>query len=202
MRNFFLILFVYPFIWIHAQNNVSQSHSGDFSIGVRSSLGFVYEKDWDRLAFGSGGHFRIRFSEAVNSEWFIDYLQGDLDDYGKRTDIHIGWSVMYYPIKKQQFIQPYILAGHCFEFLKLEENANFENYVTRYSASVQAGSGIHFHISPRADFSFEAQYMMHFGTNIDINQEPKLVFTKPGGLTLQDHVLLSVSLNYNLFDLW
>ena len=180
----------------------SSSKAGNFSLGVRNSIGFVYENDWNRLAFGSGGHFRLRFSEKVNSQWFIDYLQGDLFDFGKRTDVHIGWSVMYYPFRNQRTVQPYVLAGHCFELLRMEENANFKNNAIRRSASVQAGTGIHFHIAPNADISIETQYMMHFGTNIDIITQPNILFHKPGGLSLQDHFLVSVSLNFYLFDLW
>jgi len=197
-----VIIFVFFSTPLCMAQKDSISKSGNFSLGLRNSLGFVYENDWNKLAFGSGGHFRIRFSEKVNSEWFIDYLQGDLYDFGKRTDVHIGWSVMYYPLKKQRTIQPYLLAGHCFELLKMEENANFTNNVKRRSASVQAGTGIHFHIVPKADISIEAQYMMHFGTNIDIIRQPILVFVKPGGVTLQDHFLLSLSINFYLFDLW
>jgi len=196
---FFIILSLQ--ITAICQTNTEQK-AGEFSLGVRNSIGFVYENDWNRIAFGSGGQFRIRFSEKVNSDWFIDFLQGDLEDFGKRTDVHIGWSVMYYPLNEQKFIQPYILAGHCFEFLRMEENANFSNYAERKSASVQAGAGIHFHISPKADISLVGQYMMHFGTNIDITRTPSITFNKPGGVSLQDHFLLHLSINYMLFDLW
>lgn len=185
-----------------AQEQSSDQSGGLFSLGVRSSLGFVYENQWNRIAFGSGGQFRLRFSEKVNSDWFIDFLQGDLEDFGKRTDVHIGWSVLYYPFEKQRFIQPYILAGHCFELLRIEENTNPDNFVTRKSASVQAGAGIHLNISPRADISLVGQYMMHFGTEINVLQNPDLVFTKPGGISLQDHFLLHISINYQLIDLW
>lgn len=171
------------------------------SLGVRSSWGLVYEHNWNRAAFGSGGQFRLRFSDRVNSDWFIDYLQGDLGDFAKRTDVHIGWSVLYYPLNKKTTLQPYLLAGHCFELLRISENTNDANFVTRISASVQAGAGVHLNLTPKADISFVTQYMIHFGTNIDVAEYP-VTFTKPGGIALQDHILLHVSLNYQIADLW
>jgi len=195
-----LLLFWLPFQGVSAQTD-SLTPAGQLSVGVRSSWGLVYEHDWNRVAFGSGAQFRLRFSEKVNSDWFIDYLQGDLDDIAKRTDVHIGWSVLYYPFNKQTILQPYLLAGHCFELLRISENTNDENFVVRKSASVQAGAGVHLHLTPKADISFVTQYMIHFGTNIDVTDNP-VVFSKPGGIALQDHVLLHFSLNYQIADLW
>lgn len=176
--------------------------AGQLSLGVRSSWGLVYEHDWNRMSFGSGGQFRLRFSDKVNSDWFFDFLQGDLDDIGRRTDIHIGWSVLYYPLQQKSFFQPYIVAGHCFEFLTMSENGHPDNEAQRKSASVQAGIGVHLHVAERTDLSFMSQYMMHFGTNIDILQTSPLVFNKPGGIALQDHILLNFSINYFITDLW
>ena len=195
-----LLLFWLPFQGVSAQTD-SLTPAGQISLGVRSSWGLVYEHNWNRAAFGSGGQFRLRFSEKVNSDWFIDYLQGDLGDFAKRTDVHIGWSVLYYPLNKKTTLQPYLLAGHCFELLRISENTNDENFVIRKSASVQAGAGVHLHLTPKADVSFVAQYMIHFGTNIDVADNP-VTFTKPSGIALQDHILLHVSLNYQIADLW
>lgn len=199
-----ILLFVL-FLWLNPEveaQNDSLTSAGQLSVGVRSSWGLVYEHDWNRMSFGSGGQFRLRFSDKVNSDWFFDFLQGDLDDIGRRTDIHIGWCVLYYPINKQGTWQPYLLAGHCFEFLKMSENGNTDNFANRKSASIQAGAGVQLHLSKRADISFVAQYMMHFGTNIDVVSTNPLVFEKPGGIALQDHVLLHFSLNYVIADLW
>jgi len=197
---FVILLFCLSSAGVSAQSD-SLTSAGQISVGVRSSWGLVYEHEWNRAAFGSGAQFRLRFSEKVNSDWFIDYLQGDLADIAKRTDVHIGWSVLYYPLNKKTILQPYLLAGHCFELLRISENTNDANFVTRKSASVQAGAGVHLHLTPRADISFVAQYMIHFGTNINVTDNP-VTFTKPGGIALQDHILLHVSFNYQIADLW
>lgn len=192
--------------WLFAAGVGAQTDSltpaGQLSLGVRSSWGLVYEHDWNRISFGSGGQLRLRFSDKVNSDWFFDFLQGDLDDIGRRTDLHIGWSILYYPLNKNGFVQPYIVAGHCFEFLTMSENGNPDNAASRKSASIQAGAGVHLHIAPRTDLSFMTQYMMHFGTNIDVVQTDPVIFEKPGGIALQDHILLNFSINYIIADLW
>jgi hypothetical protein len=194
-------LFLFPYTASFSQADTT-SAAGTLSFGVRSSWGLVYEGDWQRMAFGSGAQMRVQFSDKVNSEWFLDFLQGDLEDIGKRSDIHIGWSVLYYPMNRKGFIQPYILAGHCFEFLRISENMNSDNKVQRTSASIQAGTGVHFHISPKCDLSVEAQYMMHFGPNIEVVSPVPVEFVKETGLTLQDHVLLHFSINYSIASLW
>lgn len=201
-RNFIFLVFAMFFVTILAQK-IRPEAAGNFSIGVRSSLGLVYENDWNKASFGNGGQLRVKLSDRVNTEWFADFLQGDLKDYAKRTDIHVGWSVLYYPLKNKSTVQPYLLAGHCFEFLKMEENANEANHIHRRSASVQAGAGTHWNLSPKFDVSLTAQYMMHFGTNINVDASSSpIVFTKESGLSLQDHLLFNLSLNYNIADLW
>ncbi|PLW95157.1 MAG: hypothetical protein C0592_00700 [Marinilabiliales bacterium] len=201
MRVIVIIAFLLPYISGFSQSDTT-SAAGTLSFGVRSSWGLVYEGDWQRMAFGSGAQFRLQFSDKVNSDWFLDYLHGDLEDYGKRTDIHIGWSVLYYPLNKKGFVQPYILAGHCFEFLTISENMNAVNKVQRTSASIQAGAGMHFHLSPRFDLSLETQYMMHFGPDIETVSLLPVEFVKEEGLALQDHLLFHFSINYSVADLW
>lgn len=202
-------IFVFIFILIMLTGGYAQidstrsSKAGELSFGVRNSISMVYEHNWNRLAFGSGGQFRLRFSDRVNSDWFIDFLTGNLSDFAHRTDVHIGWSMLYYPLdRKNTFVQPYLLAGHCFELLKIAENGNPGNHVTRKSASVQGGLGTHFNISPKMDLSIVAQYMIHFGTNINTSRDPVVEFSKPGGVKIQDHLLFHVSINYQIADLW
>jgi len=173
-------------------------------LGARSSLGLVNDGQWQQPAFGTGGQFRIQFSERVNTEWFADHLRADLSDYAWRADTHIGWSVMYYLTEHpEKVIVPYILAGHCFEYLKFTDNSDTDNYAERWSASVQGGVGTHINITKRFDISFVAQYMLHLGTKITAsNAEDVTMFTKSHGAGIQDHILLHLSLNYKIADLW
>jgi len=179
-------------------------NAGTFSLGARSSIGIVNDGKWQKTAFGAGGQFRLRFSDRVNSDWFLDYLTADLEDYAWRTDVHIGWSVMYYLLRNPAPVfQPYILAGHCFEYLKFTDNKDWNNHSVRYSASIQAGAGVSFNITKRFDISVVAQYMLHIGTKLTAAKVNDIaVFTKSSGVGTQDHILLHISLNYKIADLW
>ncbi|HNX06443.1 MAG TPA: outer membrane beta-barrel protein [Bacteroidales bacterium] len=180
------------------------SQAGIFSLGVRTSIGLVNDGQWQRTAFGTGGQFRIQFSDRVNTEWFADHLKADLSDYAWRADTHIGWSVMYYLTKQPQtLVRPYILAGHCFEYLKFTDNTDDSNIAERWSASVQGGMGAQFTITQRLDLSLAAQYMLHLGTKIKAdNAEGVTTFSKSEGLGIHDHILLHLSINYKIADLW
>ena len=184
--------------------HLKNKKSGILSLGVRSSIGLVNDGVWQKTAFGIGAQFRLQFSDRVNTEWFADHLKADLADYAWRADTHIGWSVMYYLSKKPDpILQPYLLAGHCFEYLKFTDNANPANFAERWSASVQGGVGTHMNITKRFDISVAAQYMIHIGTKITAShQEGITTFTKTKGLGIQDHILLHFSLNYKIADLW
>ena len=205
MRNLIIILSFLLTLSAQGQDfNIKNTRAGIFSLGARTSLGLVNDGKWQKTAFGTGGQFRIRFSDKVSTDWFLDYLTADLDNYAWRTDYHIGWNVVYYLSKNPDpVVQPYILAGHCFEYLKFTDNADAKNYAERWSASVQGGAGVQFNITPRFDVSVVAQYMMHLGTKITPSHVDNVTtFTKSKGYGIQDHVLLHISLNYKIADLW
>jgi hypothetical protein len=205
MRNILIILLVASLLPVNAQElRMKNSRAGILSLGVRASYGLVNDGKWQRPAFGSGAQFRLQFSDRVNTEWFLDHLTADLSDFGWRADTHIGWSVMYYltknPLPK---VQPYLLAGHCFEYLRFTDNASSANFAERWSASVQAGVGTHFKITKRFDISATAQYMVHFGTKIFASHDNDVTtFAVKKGAGIHDHILLHISLNYKIADLW
>ncbi|HNW71177.1 MAG TPA: hypothetical protein PKI01_12285 [Bacteroidales bacterium] len=205
MRTILIILAAFIFLPSQAQElKLKKTQSGVLSLGARSSIGLVNDGQWQKPAFGTGGHFRLRFSDRVNSEWFADHLKADLSYYAWRADTHIGWSVMYYLTKNPEpLIQPYLLAGHCFEYLKFTDNKSPANHAERWSASIQAGIGTHFNITKRFDISIATQYMLHLGTKIKAsNVEGVTSFTKTKGAGIHDHILLNLSINYKIADLW
>ncbi len=205
MRTLLTIIMVAMLLPVNAQElRMKKSRSGIFSLGARASYGLVNDGKWQKPAFGSGAQFRLQFSDRVNTEWFLDHLTADLSDFGWRADTHIGWSVMYYLTKNPQpIVQPYILAGHCFEYLKFTDDVIASNFAERWSASVQGGVGTHLNITKRFDISATAQYMVHFGTRIIASHdELGTTFTKEKGSGIHDHILLHVSLYYKIADLW
>lgn len=165
---------------------------------------------------GVGGQFRLKFGSRLNSDWFLDYITTDIGGLAKRTDYHIGWSVLYYPlnndIRKGKFT-PYILAGHCFDWTDVEKNNfNFSttpvNKASRFSSAVQSGLGTHYNLADNFDVSLTAQYMIHLGNDIHTTvfdneiTGQKDILIEEGGIGLEGHLLINLSLNVYIVDLW
>lgn len=207
-RIFILCVMLYSSKSVFSQEDmkIKNKPGGIFSLGVKTPLSAFNDGNWRNVGTGAGAQFRIRIAERLNTDWFFDYVTGNVSDFASRTDYHIGWSVAYYLGKKspdQVKVQPYILAGHCFDYTNQKDNMNRTNYAERWSSAVQAGFGTHFNLTKRFDVSTTLQYMIHMGTDIraeKINNE--VVFKKESGVNLEGHVFLNLSLNYKIVDLW
>ncbi|MBI3238540.1 MAG: hypothetical protein HYZ43_06840 [Flavobacteriia bacterium] len=178
------------------------TQSGTVSFGQRTTLS-AFNHGNEASALGIGGQFRIRLSDRINTEWFFDYLPAT-NEFTRRSDYHIGWSVMYYPFNhgNERFV-PYVLAGHCFDYTKQVEIANRTNSVDRWSSAVQGGIGTHMNLTERLDMSVSGQYMIHLGTDVDAHIDGTTVsFEKEKGGSLEGHLLFTVSFNYKFLDLW
>ncbi len=179
---------------------------GVISLGVRNNASLFNDGAWNNQGVGTGGQFRVQLGDQVNTDWFLDYITGTVGGYANREDLHIGWSVLLYPFKyemKPKFIQPYVLAGHCFDFTRIKENNNPNNFAERWSSAIQAGLGAHFNLTDRFDISLTGQYMIHLGTDVHAIQENGIVsIEKEDGINLEGHILATVSLNYKIADIF
>ena len=178
--------------------------SGTFSLGTRNTISLFNEDE--AVGKGIGGQFRVQLSNRLNSEWYFDYITSKNGLYTFRNDYHIGWSVMLYQKNNNQFdrlLQPYLIAGHCFDYSKVSEQNNKSNSVDRLSMATQAGLGTHINITPKLDCSFSGQYMLHFGK--DIHTEvggDKVLIEKQDFSNADGHLLFTISFNYKFFKLW
>lgn len=185
---------------------IKNNEAGIFSLGVRTTVSLFNDSQTSNFGTGAGGQFRLQLAERINTDWFFDYLTADVMNIGHRTDYHIGWSVLFYPfLKEKQLFKPYVLAGHCFDYSRLVENADRTNYAKRWSSAVQMGLGTHINLSQRLDFSVMGQYMIHLGNHIEpsiINDQ--LVFTTEHdhGASLEGHLLITLGIHYKIIDLW
>lgn len=181
-------------------------------LGMRSAISAFSDAGY--IGLGTGGQFRIKLGNRLNTDWFADYITTDIGGLAKRTDYHIGWSVVYYPfnyqINKGKFT-PYILAGHCFDFTQVERNGGETSYAlnsSRWSSAVQSGLGVHYNLSDNFDVSLTAQYMLHLGKDINatiFNNEAtgqRDITIKKGDLGLDGHLLINLSLNAYIAKLW
>lgn len=203
----FLLFFAFP---LHAQE-IPVFEKGQMELGMRSSLSlFSNERNYPGL--GYGGHFRLRFGEKINTEWFADYLTTNIADIGNRKDYHIGWAVMFYPFKTDKKLQEYFLAGHCFDYTVVSNNRisiipEVPQSQSRFTSAVHLGIGTQYYFTPKFNMSFQALYMNHLGKDFheeivyDGNGDEYLNIVKKDW-SLEGHLLLTVSLNYQIADLW
>lgn len=183
------------------------SESGYFQLGVRNA--FSAFSDDGANGFGYGGQFRIRVLSRVNTDWYADYITTDIGGIARREDLHIGWSVLTYPFNSQTTkgkITPYILAGHCFDYSKVSRNSD-GMFKQKYNSAVQMGLGAHYNITDRMDISLTAQYMMHLGKDIhaevfEIDGRKEVLIEKNPVRGIEGHMLINLSLNVRLFDMW
>ena len=109
---------------------------------------------------------------------------------------------------------PYLIAGHCFDYAEVTPlSTSFldrsDESISRWSSAVQGGLGAHYFLSDRFNMTFSAQYMLHLGQHLDYE------LTEVGNgyyldtdhsseheEGIESHVLLTLSLNYRIADLW
>ncbi len=214
MNKIIILLLFTPLLSFSQIDSASKKESGKFQLGVRSTVSAF--SDDGANGMGVGGQFRIKFGSRLNSDWFFDYITTDIGGLAKRTDYHIGWSVLYYPlnneIKKGKFT-PYILAGHCFDYTMVEKNnpiysSAVVSSAKRFSSAVQSGLGVHYNLADNFDISLTTQYMMHLGKDIEThvftNEVTGLkdVLIKEGELGLEGHLLINLSMNVYIAKLW
>ncbi len=207
MKQYFVIVaLLLQVTTMFAQQDVKDDFksAGTFSLGTRNT--FSLFNDDDATGKGIGGQFRLQFSDRINSEWFFDYITSKNKTFTTRNDYHFGWSLMYYPgrtIDFSKLLQPYFIAGHCFDNSKVSEQNNSSNFADRWSMAAQAGLGTHINITPRFDCTLSAQYMLHFGKDIETTIDKDVVTIEQKKISTPDgHLLVSISFNYKLFHLW
>lgn len=201
LSSIFIVLFCYN---LSAQEESTKSSINNktawFSLGARSTVSTF---DHDGTGLGTGGQFRLQLSNRVNTDWFADYININTDEGIRSTYYHIGWSVLFYVFKDKSYpklFQPYIMAGHCFDFNKKTLLINPSISESRWGSAVQAGLGTHINLTERFDVSLTSQYMIHFTKSIELDAAAQ---HHHHGKTnaLEGHLLTTLSLNYKLFKL-
>jgi len=205
MRSILLILVcLLPFISYPQKVKLKeQKNSGLFSLGMRSTVSTFGHNEH---GIGVGGQFRLQFHPKVNTEWFADYIKTPANQNTSRTDAHIGWSVMYYPLRQtgyDQLLKPYIAIGHCFDYSKINVFSNVPASDSRWSAAVQGGVGCHVNLTPNFDITVLSQYMVHLGDELAVETENvKGKTADHRHATPEGHVLFTMGVNYKFGEIW
>ncbi len=203
---------LFPLFLFSRENKTKKVREGGaFQLGLRTTISSF---NHNNSGTGFGGQFRIRLGKRINTEWYADYITQNIADLAKREDYHVGWSVMIYPFQTKSTLTPYVIVGHCFDNTKISTiNTGISDYhpqsESRWSAATQLGIGTNINLTKKFDVSISSQYMIHLGDDIhaDIHEEEgmrEIHIEKEGGgnLTLDGHVLFTISINYKIFDLW
>ena len=199
--------------YVHAKDELGlnkfepilKNQAGWFSVGIRSTMNVFSD---DGFGIGAGGQFRVQLNNRVNTDWFADYIVVNNDNIARSEYLHIGWSVLFYPVKKWQYprykVQPFLLAGHCFDYNKKTILSDPGISKHRWGAAVQMGLGSHFHLSERFDLTVMVQYMIHLTKELEVerNEENKYEIEIEKGSALEGHLLCTLSLNYKIAKLW
>lgn len=204
MRYFALLCCCMILSFSNAQENFEvEKGKGDFSVGLRSTTSFFDNTNSGQPGLGTGGDFRIRLADRVNTDWFADYIMSTNNNL-KRNDFHIGWSVLFYPFNYlNKGFKPYVLAGHCFDYSQYIDLKNFNHRADRWSSAIQGGIGTHYYFTERFDMIFQAQYMMHLGTHLEAEMvNSQLEFVTETGALSEGHLLITVGFNYKIGKLW
>jgi len=180
---------------------------GNFSLGLRNTISSFSHGNPKGVGIGVGGHARLQLLDRLNTEWYADFISNDIQGKAHRTDIHVGWSVMFYVLNPKKFTRkftPFVVAGHCFDQSIMKINGRNGAKASRFSSAVQAGIGCSYNITPRFDISLTTQYMFHLGEELDAHENSEGVMTihthKHAGW--EGHLLISLSANYKIVKLW
>ena len=211
MRYIKSIIFSTVFLTSIAFGQKNYAEKGNIELGLRTTSSVFGHDPIGGL--GVGGQTRVQITDYLNTEWFADWITIDLDGAGTRENAHIGWSVLFYPKKIGKFI-PYAIAGHCFDYAKITPLSTpyldrSHDIAKRWSSAVQMGLGSHYYLNDKFNLSFSAQYMLHLGKHLEyeITETSTGNYLQTGhdshaGERLEGHLLLTLSLNYKIADLW
>jgi hypothetical protein len=198
-------LWIIPLSLFSQKNDTIKTLPGRFTLGVRSTTS-LFSHDNGAPGFGGGGQFRILVHERINTEWFSDVIFTDIGGMAKRQDYHIGWSVMFYLMKPKNFQRkflPYVVAGNCFDYTRVTVDSRPGTDYGKFSSAVQMGAGLHYNITPKWDISFTTQYMWHLGGELHADVEDGDVHVEEhNAISFEGHLLLNLSINYKIAQLW
>ncbi len=212
----YLLLLSVNIIYGQETKNETNTHAGEFSFGARTT-GSLFSSSGNYLGIGAGGQIRYRVDEKLNTEWFGDWMATDVGGLGQRHDAHIGESMIIYPGKqsgRKNSFTPYVIGGFCGDYTIIETNLYFDagqnEYLKvskdRWSFATQLGLGTHYNITEKFDVSFTAQYMIHFGSDIDAdiltdnNGQKYLQIHQGKENALEGHLLFTISANFVIVD--
>ncbi len=212
LSSVFLLMLTFGFS--NAQDQSISVNPGSAGIGMRTSSS-VFLGD-NAAGFGAGGQIKILFSNRVNSEWFLDYMNSSAGLNGYRKDTHIGWSVQFAVNKggyQTRMPVPFVEAGQCFDWTTVgfvknnsSENAMPQTSVRNqpvFSAATQAGAGVAWFPISRLELNAQVQYMIHLGKDVHLEFDDDnyaYEISQSKGTSFDGHILGTISISWYLIQ--
>jgi len=121
---------------------------------------------------------------------------------------------MFYPLNYQGKFTPFILAGHCFDYTEISAitksgTPQTNSTASRLSSATQLGIGTNINLTQNFNLTLSSQYMVHLGKDLHILQLDRGNYTEiiieqeqHNGISLEGHLLFTISLNFKIADLW
>lgn len=189
-----------------SKDSVFNKGGGNFSLGMRTTIN-AFSDGAPALGLGVGGSMRLQLLERLNTEWFGDYMTSNLYNKANRTDVHIGWNVMFYILNPHGFkrkFTPFVAAGHCFDYTGIRLNGPNQPMHDRWTSAVQMSLGCHYNISPKFDISLSTLYMLHLGKEIDadLQKDGTMQIVEHSNAGWEGHIMFIISVHYKLAKLW
>jgi hypothetical protein len=182
------------------------SQAGNFSLGVRNNVN-IFTNATKSLGGGVGGSARLQILNRLNTEWFADIISSNLYGKAHRTDMHIGWNVIFYLLDPKGFTRkftPFLAAGNCFDYTKITINGPNGLTKAKGSSAVQMSVGCHYNLTPQFDISLSTLYDLHLGNDVDSELGPdghvNIIEYRNAGL--EGHIMIIASAHYKFIKLW
>lgn len=207
----FVFFLIHPSIQAEVKKDTLSDPTGYLSMGARNCISVFTTNGKSFVGTGVGGQFALQIAKDFNSHWFADWITSNIDNLAQRNDFHSGFSMMpqvfSIPVGSKH-VSLFPIAGFCIDYTKFtittgKNITSGSNYAERYSFAAQAGCGATIPVSDLLNFSLEAHYMLHVGTDVDINMNGNDVqLIKQSGNNLEGHFILALSMDFKLCKLW
>ncbi|MCB0396004.1 MAG: hypothetical protein KDD36_05095 [Flavobacteriales bacterium] len=176
-----------------AQDSLMQT-SSQLYLGMRTTVGVTQ----GYTGRGFGVHIGLKRSNRWNTKLFGDMIITDIADIAKRTDIHTGGVLMFYPIQPWNNIQPFILAGYGLAYSTMRHADKGGISRQRFSSTSQGGLGAEVELTNQLYAALSGQYMWHFNSELEAYVSNHVFIIERNRKAFSQHMLITLSINYCL----
>ncbi|MCS6917920.1 MAG: hypothetical protein RMK52_06455 [Chitinophagales bacterium] len=176
---------------------------GVFGVGIRTAAGLSISDSALRVSEGGGVQARLMVLQRLNTEWYAEWLRGGFSDAAYRTDVHLGLNTLLYFQRRLQRVAPFVLTGIAADALTLHNRLTARHRTSSWTTALQGGIGFHINLTWRSDLTVSAAYQHHLSHQAILQTEESILAQVPrSGRTGDGHLLVTLSMNYKITDLW